>query len=141
MDVDMKNKDDMDDKRDRERDRDRDYDRDRRDRDGDRDRDRDRDRRSSRRNGRDDHWEPDRRNGSDRDVRIASLPVMLWLMSLSHSAVDVAAALHVQGSVRVLLVVNLAAPGPALVLAPTLVLARVVGTGRPIRFLDPSEAP
>ena len=70
MDVDMKNKDGMDDKRDRERDRDRDYDRDRRDRDGDRDRDRDRDRRSSRRGGRDDHWEPDRRNGGDRDVRI-----------------------------------------------------------------------
>ncbi|KAF9652568.1 RNA-binding domain-containing protein [Thelephora ganbajun] len=69
MDVDMKNKDDMEDKRDRERDRDRDYDRDRRDRDNDRDRDRDRDRRSSRRSGRDDHWEPDRRNGSDRDRR------------------------------------------------------------------------
>ena len=68
----MKNKDDMDDKRDKERDRDRDYDRDRRDRDSDRDRDRDRDRRGSRRSGRDDHWEPERRNGSDRDVRIVS---------------------------------------------------------------------
>jgi len=68
----MKNKDDMDEKRDRERDRDRDYDRERRDRDSDRDRDRDRDRRSSRRGGRDDHWEPDRRNGSDRDVCIVS---------------------------------------------------------------------
>jgi hypothetical protein len=72
MDVDMKNKDDMEEKRERERDRDRDFDRDRRDRDGG-DRDRDRDRRGSRRGGRDDHWEPDRRNGSDRDVRFASL--------------------------------------------------------------------
>ena len=74
----MKNKDDMDEKRERERDRDRDYDRDRRERDGDRDRDRDRDRRGSRRSGRDDHWEPDRRNGSDRDVRIVFL--FVWAL-------------------------------------------------------------
>jgi len=71
----MQKKDDMEDKREKERDRDRDLDRDRRDRDGDRDRDRDRERRGSRRSGRDDHWEPDRRNGSDRDVRIVSLLV------------------------------------------------------------------
>ncbi|PPQ81135.1 hypothetical protein CVT26_011103 [Gymnopilus dilepis] len=89
MDVDMKNKEDNDDKaivaptnggngrdhrdydRDKDRDaRDRDYDRDRdrRDRDKDRDRERDRDRRDSVRSGRPrpggDHWEPERR-GSD----------------------------------------------------------------------------
>ena len=75
MDVDMKNKDVMEEKRDRERDRDRDYTHDR-PRDGDRDRDGGRDRRTSRRSGRDDHWEPDRRNGSDRDVCIFSLPLM-----------------------------------------------------------------
>lgn len=79
----MKNKDDMDDKRDRERDRDRDYDRDRRDRDSDRDRDRERDRRGSRRSGRDDHWEPDRRNGSDRDVRIVFARFSMWYVNAS----------------------------------------------------------
>ena len=83
----MKNKDDMDDKRDRERDRDRDYDRDRRDRDSDRDRDRDRDRRGSRRSGRDDHWEPDRRNGSDRDVCIVSLLVFAFDMVANESVI------------------------------------------------------
>ena len=83
----MKNKDDMDDKRDRERDRDRDYDRDRRDRDSDRDRDRDRDRRTSRRSGRDDHWEPERRNGSDRDVRIVSLLVFAFNVVANESII------------------------------------------------------
>ena len=82
MDVDMKNKDDMEEKRERERDRDRDYDRSGRDRDGDRDRDRDRDRRGSRRSGRDDHWEPDRRNGSDRDVSVASLLFFFFFSAL-----------------------------------------------------------
>ncbi|KIJ95074.1 hypothetical protein K443DRAFT_134539 [Laccaria amethystina LaAM-08-1] len=86
MDVDMKNKDDGEDKGiivptgssgrerdrdrdfDREKDRDRDHDRDRDRRDRDKDRDRERDRRES---GRarprvGDHWEPDRRNGDRR---------------------------------------------------------------------------
>ncbi|KAG2337719.1 hypothetical protein BDR05DRAFT_761979 [Suillus weaverae] len=78
MDVDMKNKDEIDDKRDRERDREFDRDKDReRDRERDRDRDRDRDRRDRDRDrdrdrrdpgrggrSRTDHWEPDdRRNG------------------------------------------------------------------------------
>ncbi|KAG5636045.1 hypothetical protein H0H81_009269 [Sphagnurus paluster] len=102
MDVDMKNKDDSEEKaiiapvsssgreRDRDRDRDRDYDRDKdrdrdrddRDKDGrrdrEKDRDRDRDRRESvpfkgrSRRGGGDHWEPDRRNGSDRRKRSRS---------------------------------------------------------------------
>jgi len=88
----MKNKDDMDDKRERERDRDRDYDRDRRDRDSDRDRDRDRDRRSSRRGGRDDHWEPDRRNGSDRDVCIVSLPSFTFDVVANESVITASQA-------------------------------------------------
>ncbi|KAF8957855.1 hypothetical protein BDZ97DRAFT_1844401 [Flammula alnicola] len=82
MDIDMKNKDDSDDKgivaptngngrdrdydRDKEREpRDRDYDRDRERRDRDKDRDRDRDRRDSGRPPRPrvgDHWEPERRS-------------------------------------------------------------------------------
>ncbi|KAI0071042.1 RNA-binding domain-containing protein [Panus rudis PR-1116 ss-1] len=81
MDVDMKVKDEIDDKRDRERERDRDADRDRdrererdrdrRDRDKDRDRERDRDRehdkRDPARSRRSDHWEPEsRRNGERR---------------------------------------------------------------------------
>lgn len=80
----MKNKDEIDDKRDRERDRefDRDKDREReRDRDRerdrerrDRDRDRDRDRRDTGRGGRSrtDHWEPDDRRNGDRRKRSRS---------------------------------------------------------------------
>ncbi|KAI0667262.1 hypothetical protein C8Q78DRAFT_1082383 [Trametes maxima] len=87
MDVDMKVKDEVEDRKDRERERDRDRDadrdrererererdRDRRDRDKDRERDRERDRDRDRRSRRSDHWEPeDRRNG---DVTpLATLP-------------------------------------------------------------------
>ena len=143
MDVDMKNKDDMDDKRERERDRDRDYDRDKRDRDSDRDRDRDRERRGSRRSGRDDHWEPDRRNGIERDVCIDSLlPFSLeWLMSSHHSAVGVAGVHHAQGDVQAPLVVDPAVRGPTPVHVLILRLVRAAGTGRVMRSLDPSEAP
>ncbi|PIL23178.1 hypothetical protein GSI_14487 [Ganoderma sinense ZZ0214-1] len=85
MDVDMKVKDDVEERKDRERerdrdrdadrDRDRDRDRERRDRDKerererDRERDRDRDRRESGRSRRSDHWEPDDRRNGDRRTR------------------------------------------------------------------------
>ncbi|KAI6106977.1 hypothetical protein EDD17DRAFT_1888537 [Pisolithus thermaeus] len=81
MDVDMRNKEDFDDKsgvdrererereRDRDRDRERDRDRDRRDRDRDRERERDRDRRESGRGRRTDHWEPEERRNGERRKR------------------------------------------------------------------------
>ncbi|KAH9836100.1 RNA-binding domain-containing protein [Rhodofomes roseus] len=88
MDVDMKIKDDVDDKRDRERERERDADRDRdrerereRDRDKEKDRnrdkrdperDRERDPRPSARSRRSDHWEPEERRNGDRRRRSRS---------------------------------------------------------------------
>ncbi|KAI1785974.1 RNA-binding domain-containing protein [Ganoderma leucocontextum] len=86
MDVDMKVKDDVDDRKDRERERERDRDADRdrpdrerdrerrdrdkeRDRERDRERDKDRDRREPGRSRRSDHWEPDDRRNGDRRTR------------------------------------------------------------------------
>lgn len=137
----MKNKDDVDDKRDRERDRDfeRERERDRggsdrrerekgdKDRDRERDRDRgDRDRRSSRksRDPRDDHWEPEeRRNGGGGEVHSFFSPFLPLLIPLSSVVVVHAVAL------------GLARPGggrarPAVVLADRVLEALILALVR-----------